>query len=84
MAVFENKLEDERKALHKLRTLYWQVLKPEFLYVCSSERVLFYDTARKGLDVGKFRRTDSFMSLEEMLLKIEQEKQKFSTRNSNT
>lgn len=76
LAVFENKLEDEKKALNKLRILYWRVLKPRFLYACSSERVLFYDTAWKGLEGGEFRRVDGFMSLEEMILKIEQEKQK--------
>jgi len=76
LAVFENKLEDEKKALHKLRTLYWRVLKPRFLYACSSERILFYDTAWRGLEAGEFRRVDNFMSLEEMFLKIEQEKQK--------
>jgi len=47
LAVFENKLEDEKKALTKLRTLYWPVLKPRFLYACSSEGILFYDTYRK-------------------------------------
>jgi len=76
LAVFENKLEDEKKALNKLRTLYWRVLKPRFLYACSSERILFYDTAWQGLDAGEFKRVDGFMSLEEMQLKIEQEKQK--------
>ncbi|PMP82001.1 MAG: hypothetical protein C0175_04445, partial [Caldisericum exile] len=76
LAVFENKLEDEKKALNKLRTLYWRVLKPRFLYACSSERILFYDTAWRGLEAGKFRRVDGFMSLEEMQIKIEQEKQK--------
>lgn len=76
LAVFENKLEDEKKALSKLRTLYWRVLKPRFLYACSSERILFCDTAWRGLDAGEFKRVDGFMSLEEMLIKIEQEKQK--------
>lgn len=76
LAVFENKLEDEKKALTKLRNLYWQVLKPRFLYACSSERILFYDTAWRGLEAGDFRRVDGFIALEEMLLKIEQEKQK--------
>jgi len=76
LAVFENKLEDEKKALNKLRTLYWQVLKPRFLYACSSERILFYDTAWRGLEAGEFRRVDGFMGLEEAQLKIEQEKQK--------
>jgi len=76
LAVFENKLDDEKKALTKLRTLYYQVLKPRFLYACSAERILFCDTAWKGLDAGTFKRVQGFMSLDEILLKIEQEKQK--------
>lgn len=74
LAVFENKFEDEKKALTKLRTLYATVLKPRFLYACSPERTLFYDTEWKGLDAGEFRQVDSFMPLEEMLLKVEQAK----------
>lgn len=76
LAVFENKLEDEKKALTKLRTLYYQILKPRFLYACSAERNLFYDMAWKGLDAGEFRRVNGFMSLEDMKLKIEQEKKR--------
>ena len=72
VAVFENKFEDEKKALTKLRTLYAGVLKPRFLYVCSPERILFYDTEWKGLEDGEFRQVNSFMTLEEMQLKIEQ------------
>lgn len=52
LAVFENKLDDEKKALTKLRTLYNQILHPRFLYACSPERILFYDTAWKGLEAG--------------------------------
>ncbi len=74
LAVVENKFEDEKKALDKLRTLYASVLKPRFLYACSPERILFYDTQWKGLEAGEFRQVNSFMSLEEMLLKIEQAK----------
>ena len=74
IAVIENKLEDERKALQKLRMLYSSVLKPRFLYACSSERILFYDNSWKGLDAGEFRQVTSFMSLEEMKLKIEQQR----------
>lgn len=74
IAVFENKLEDEKRGLVKLRALYSQVLKPRFLYACSPERILFYDTAWKGLEAGEFRRVDGFMSLGEMKIKIEQEK----------
>jgi len=76
LAVFENKLDDEKKALAKLRTLYYQVLRPRFLYACSAERILFCDTSWKGLDAGTFKRVQGFMGLDEMLLKIEQEKQK--------
>jgi len=74
LAVFENKFEDEKKALTKLRTLYAAVLKPRFLYACSPERTLFYDTEWKGLESGEFRQVNGFMSLEEMRLKIEQAK----------
>jgi len=74
LAVFENKFEDEKKALTKLRTLYATVLKPRFLYACSPERILFYDTEWKGLESGEFRQVNGFMSLEEMRLKIEQAK----------
>jgi len=75
LAVFENKFEDEKKALTKLRSLYAAVLKPRFLYACSPERILFYDTEWKGFEAGEFRRVDSFMTLAEMQLKIEQAKQ---------
>jgi len=74
LAIFENKFEDEKKALTKLRSLYALILKPRFLYACSPQRVLFYDTNWKGLEAGDFRQVDSFMALEEMLLKIEQVK----------
>jgi type I restriction enzyme R subunit len=72
IAIFENKFEDEKKALTKLRTLYATALKPRFLYACSPERILFYDTEWKGLESGDFRQVNSLMSLEEMQLKIEQ------------
>ncbi len=75
LAVFENKLKDERKGLQKLRMLYSAILKPRFLYACSSERILFYDNEWKGLDAGEFRQVTGFMSLEEMKLKIQQQKQ---------
>lgn len=76
LAVFENKLEDEKKALSKLRFLYSRILKPRFLYACSPERILFCDTAWKGLEAGEFRRVNGFMTLEEIKLKIEHEKNK--------
>lgn len=72
VAIFENKFEDEKKALVKLRTLYAAILKPRFLYACSPERTLFYDTEWKGLEAGEFRQVNSLLSLEEMQLKIEQ------------
>lgn len=72
VAIFENKFEDEKKALTKLRSLYAAILKPRFLYACSPERILFYDTEWKGLEAGEFRQVNGLMSLEEMQLKIEQ------------
>lgn len=74
LAVLENKVEDEKKALSKLCILYAAVLKPRFLYACSPERILFYDTSWKGLDASEFCPIADFMTLEEMLLKVEQEK----------
>ncbi|MFH1997200.1 MAG: hypothetical protein ABII94_00705 [Patescibacteria group bacterium] len=74
VAIFENKFEDEKKALTKLRSLYAAILKPRFLYACSPERTLFYDTQWKGLEAGEFRQVNNLMSLEEMQLKIEQTK----------
>jgi len=74
LAVIENNLDKENKDLLKLRTIITQMLKPRFLYACSAERILFYDNAWKGLEAGEFKQVNSFMSLEEMKLKIEQQK----------
>jgi len=74
LAIFENKLDDEKKALDKLRLLYSPVLKPRFLFACSKERILFYDNSWTGLDAGEFRRINGFMSLEEMKIKIDQQR----------
>lgn len=74
IAVIENNFEKEKKDLLKLRTIVNAVLKPRFLYACSTERILFYDNAWKGLDAGEFKQVTNFMSLEEMKLKIEQQK----------
>ena len=74
LAVIENNLDKENKDLLKLRTVVTQLLKPRFLYACSAERILFYDNSWKGLDAGEFKQVTSFMSLEEMKLKIEQQK----------
>ncbi|GAA4465505.1 hypothetical protein GCM10023189_46220 [Nibrella saemangeumensis] len=80
VAVIENKLTDERKALQKLRMVYSAILKPRFLYACSAERILFYDNAWRGLEAGEFRQVTSFMRLEEMKLKIEQQRKIASNR----
>jgi superfamily II DNA or RNA helicase len=56
------------------------LLKPRFLYACSSERILFYDNGWKGLDAGEFKQVTGFMTLEEMKLKIEQKKKIDSNR----
>ena len=50
------------------------------MYACSPERILFYDTAWKGFDATEFRRVDGLMSLEEMKLKIEQERKISSSK----
>jgi len=74
LAVIENNLDKENKDLLKLRTVITQLLKPRFLYACSAERILFYDNAWRGLDAGEFKQVTTFMSLEEMKLKVEQQK----------
>jgi superfamily II DNA or RNA helicase len=74
LAVIENNLDKENKDLLKLRTVVTHLLKPRFLYACSAERILFYDNAWRGLDAGKFKQVNGFMTLEEMKLKIEQQK----------
>jgi superfamily II DNA or RNA helicase len=80
LAVIENKLSDERKALQKLRMVYSAILKPRFLYACSAERILFYDNAWRGLEAGEFRQVTSFMRLEDMKLKVEQQRKIVSNR----
>lgn len=80
IAVIENNLDKQNKDLLKLRTVITQLLKPRFLYACSSERILFYDNAWKGLEAGEFKQVTSFMSLEEMKLKMEQQKKIASTK----
>lgn len=74
LAVIENNLDKENKDLLKLRTVVTHLLKPRYLFACSAERILFYDNAWKGLDAGEFKQVTNFMSLEEMKLKVEQQK----------
>jgi type I restriction enzyme, R subunit len=74
LAVIENNLDQENKDLLKLRTVVSKVLRPRFLYACSSERILFYDNEWRGLDAGEFKQVNSFMTLEDMKLKVEQQK----------
>jgi type I site-specific restriction endonuclease len=76
VAVFENKLDDPKKALPKLRLLYSQILRPRFLYACSADRNLFYDMAWTGLEGGEFRPVNSFLSLEEVRVKVAQEQKR--------
>lgn len=81
LAVVENKLDDPHKALPKLRLKYSRLLKPRFLYACAADgsgglKILFYDLSWRGADGADFRVVDSFMSLEAMKLKIEQDRQK--------
>lgn len=74
LAVIENNLDKENKDLLKLRTIVTKVLRPRFLYACSAERILFYDNSWRGLDAGEFKQVNSFMTLEEIKLKVEQQK----------
>lgn len=80
LAAIENNLDKENKDLLKLRTVVTRLLKPRFLYACSSERILFYDNAWRGLEAGEFKQVTSFMTLEEMKLKIEQHKKLSATK----
>jgi len=80
IAVFENKLDDPKKALPKLRLLYSQILRPRFLYACSAERNLFYDMAWIGLEAGEFRPVNTFLSLEDMRVRIAQEQKRKQER----
>ncbi|MBW1938373.1 MAG: DEAD/DEAH box helicase family protein [Deltaproteobacteria bacterium] len=81
LIVIENKLKDPKKAFSQLRLLYSQILKPRFLYACSKKRNLFYDMAWRGLDAGEFRPVNSFLSMEEVKIKIEQEKKRKQDRD---
>jgi type I site-specific restriction endonuclease len=76
LAVFENKLDDPKKGLPKLRLLYSRVLQPRYLYACSAERTLFYDMAWSGLEAGEFRPVNSFLSLEDMNIRTAQEEKR--------
>jgi superfamily II DNA or RNA helicase len=81
LAVIENKLDDPKKALPKLRLKYSRLLKPRFLYACAADgagglKLLFFDLAWRGTDAAEFKSIGEFMSLEEMKLKIEQGRQK--------
>ena len=79
-AVFENKLDDPKKGLPKLRLLYSHILRPRYLYACSAERTLFYDMAWTGLEAGEFRPVNSFLSLEEMNVRAAQEEKRKQER----
>jgi len=76
LAVFENKLDDPKKGLPKLRLLYSHILRPRYLYACSAERTLFYDMAWTGLEAGEFRPVNSFLSLEDMNVRTAQEQKR--------
>ncbi len=72
IAVIEDKLDDPKKALPKLRLKYSTVLRPRFLYACAlgsdgkSLSILYYDMMWRGVDAGEFRKIENFMSLEDM------------------
>jgi type I site-specific restriction endonuclease len=81
LIVIENKLKDPKKAFPQLRLFYSQILRPRFLYACSKEQNLFYDMAWRGLDAGEFRTVNTFLSMEEVKIKIEQEKKRKQDRD---
>lgn len=76
LAVFENKLDDPKKGLPKLRLLYSHILRPRYLYACSADRTLFYDMAWTGLEAGEFRAVNSFLSLEDMNVRAAQDQKR--------
>ncbi len=78
IAIIENKLSDEKKALGQL-LIGRQVLKPRFLYAVSEDRMLFLDTTWQGLD-DEFKPVSEFMSYDEMIDKINQEKVRRSSK----
>lgn len=80
LAVFENKLDDPKKGLPKLRLLYSHILRPRYLYACSAERTLFYDMAWTGLEAGEFRPVNSFLSLEDINVRAVQEEKRKQER----
>ena len=69
IAVIENKLDDPKKAVAKLRLKYSTVLRPRFLYACAlgtdgkSLAILYYDMMWRGVDAGEFKKIENFMSL---------------------
>lgn len=82
MAVIENKLDDPKKALAKLRLKYSRLLRPRFLFACSNIdgsddlKILMYDMTWRGVEAGDFKPVSSFFSLEDMKAKVEQDRQK--------
>ncbi|WP_177565184.1 DEAD/DEAH box helicase family protein [uncultured Phascolarctobacterium sp.] len=78
IAIIENKLSNEKKALGQL-LIGRQVLKPRFLYAVSEDRMLFLDTTWQGLD-DEYKPVKEFLSYDEMRDKINQEKVKRSNK----
>ncbi len=82
IAVIEDKLDDPKKALAKLRLKYSTVLRPRFLYACalgsdgSNLNILYYDMMWRGVDAGEFRKIENFMSLEDMKRLVDQHTQR--------
>ncbi|MBK6332041.1 MAG: DEAD/DEAH box helicase family protein [Bacteroidetes bacterium] len=73
LAVIENNLDKENKDLLKLRTVITHLLKPRFSML-AVPNVFILRQCLERLDAGEFKQVTSFMSLEEMKLKIEQQK----------
>ena len=81
LAVIENKFEDEKKALTKLRSLYASVLKPRFLYACSPERILF--TGQNRAQDFTFMKTAATSTQAEQLRFLKARWQKHAKRKTS-
>lgn len=79
LAIIENKFKSEKEAFAQLR-IDEMVLRPRFLYACSQNKNLFYDTAWRGLEAGEYKVTEDFMSYEMIKEKIQQQKNITSNR----
>ena len=79
LAVFENKLEDPKGSAETPAFVLANPSPPVSLRLLSRAEP-FYDMAWAGLEAGEFRPVNSFLSLEEMRIKIAQEQKRRQAR----